>query len=201
MPPEWNTRSCLRCPPPAGSPAPRAASTRSRCPRATVRHRLQLRALGRSLGPRAELLAPTPRRRGIRSGRSASQARSHGSASASVPRARRGSTRRGRKSVTPISPSPANAQVSRALCIGLTSTSANVCLASTGRICSASRRPLSVKGMSVVPVCCPLRLHTVSPCLIAKTFTLYRLFDAEPDNLKGREEKERQPGSRRRDRR
>jgi hypothetical protein len=74
--------------------------------------------------------------------------------------------------VTPISPSPANAQVSRALCIGLTSTSANVCFASTGRICSASRRPLSVKGMSVVPVCCPLRLHTVSPCLIAKTFTL-----------------------------
>ena len=74
--------------------------------------------------------------------------------------------------MTAVSPSPANAQVSRALCIGLTSTSANVCLASTGRICSASRRPLSVKGMSVVPVCCPLRLHTVSPCLIAKTFTL-----------------------------
>src|SRR5262245_47058130 len=25
--------------------------------------------------------------------------------------------------------------------------------------------------MSVVPVCCPLRLHAVSPCLIANTFT------------------------------
>jgi hypothetical protein len=43
--------------------------------------------------------------------------------------------------------------------------------ASTGRIRSASRRPLSVRGMSVVPVCCPLRLHAVSPCLITKTFT------------------------------
>src|SRR5262245_22771837 len=26
-------------------------------------------------------------------------------------------------------------------------------------------------GMSVVPVCCPVRLHAVSPCLIANTFT------------------------------
>src|SRR5208282_1380088 len=26
--------------------------------------------------------------------------------------------------------------------------------------------------MSVVPVCWPLRLHAVSPCLIAKTFTI-----------------------------
>src|SRR5437763_9918449 len=68
-------------------------------------------------------------------------------------------------------PSPASSHVSRARCIGLQRTSANVCLASTGRIRSASRRPLSVNGMSVVPVCCPLRLHAVSPCLIAKTFT------------------------------
>src|SRR5262245_40709006 len=37
---------------------------------------------------------------------------------------------------------------------------------------SASRRPLSVSGMSVVPVCCPLRLHAVSPCLIANTSML-----------------------------
>src|ERR1700757_3794290 len=74
--------------------------------------------------------------------------------------------------MTATSPSPANAQVSRALCIGLTSTGVTASLASTGRICSASCRPLSVKGMSVVPVCCPLRLHAVSPCLIAKTFTL-----------------------------
>src|SRR6185312_11826607 len=42
---------------------------------------------------------------------------------------------------------------------------------STGASRSASRRPLSVKGMSVVLVCCPLRLHAVSPCLIAKTST------------------------------
>ena len=58
----------------------------------------------------------------------------------------------------------ANAQVSRARCIGLQRTSAKAFLASTGRICSASRRPLSVKGMSVVPVCWPLRLQAVSPC-------------------------------------
>ena len=43
--------------------------------------------------------------------------------------------------------------------------------ASTGQILSASRLPFSVNGISVVPVCCPLRLHCVSPCLIAKTFT------------------------------
>ena len=30
---------------------------------------------------------------------------------------------------------------------------------------------LSVSGTSVVPVCWPLRLHAVSPCLIANTFT------------------------------
>jgi hypothetical protein len=47
----------------------------------------------------------------------------------------------------------------------------NDSFASTGRIHSASRRPLSVSGMSVVPVCCPLRLHAVSPCLIANRFT------------------------------
>ncbi len=32
-------------------------------------------------------------------------------------------------------------------------------------------RPLSVSGMSVVPVCSPLRLQPASPCLIANTFT------------------------------
>ena len=37
---------------------------------------------------------------------------------------------------------------------------------------SARRRPLSVSGMSVAPVCWPLRLQAVSPCLIANTFTL-----------------------------
>src|SRR4051794_37964772 len=73
--------------------------------------------------------------------------------------------------MTALLPSPANSQVSRARCNGLQRTRANACLASIGRIRSASRRPLSVNGMSVVPVCCPLRLHAVSPCLIAKTFT------------------------------
>src|SRR4029450_12247635 len=68
-------------------------------------------------------------------------------------------------------PRPANSQVSRARCIGLQRTSPNAFAASTGRIRSASRRPLSVNGMSVVPVCWPLRLHAVSPCLIANTFT------------------------------
>src|SRR5438045_1763340 len=74
--------------------------------------------------------------------------------------------------MTALLPSPANSQVSRARCMGLQRTRANACLASTGCIRSASRRPLSVNGMSVVPVCCPLRLHAVSPCLIAKTFTV-----------------------------
>src|SRR5499425_2576743 len=73
--------------------------------------------------------------------------------------------------MTALSPKPASSQVSRARCIGLQRTSPNTFLASTGRIRSASRRPLSVKGMSVVPVCWPLRLHAVSPCLIVKTFT------------------------------
>src|SRR5205814_6814875 len=73
--------------------------------------------------------------------------------------------------MTAVLPSPASSQVSRARCIGLQRTSVNSSLASTGRIRSASRRPESVNGMSVVPVCCPLRLHAVSPCLIAKTFT------------------------------
>src|SRR6516225_577830 len=73
--------------------------------------------------------------------------------------------------MTAFSPRPANSQVSRARCIGLQRTSANDLVASTGRIRCASRRPLSVSGMSVVPVCCPLRLQAVSPCLIATTFT------------------------------
>src|SRR3954466_6538459 len=73
--------------------------------------------------------------------------------------------------MTALLPSPASSQVSHARCIGLQRPSVNASLASTGRIRSASRRPLSVNGMSVVPVCCSLRLHAVSPCLIAKTFT------------------------------
>src|SRR6267143_1035070 len=73
--------------------------------------------------------------------------------------------------MTAVPPKPTNSHVSRARCIGLHSTSANVSLASTGRIRSASRLPFSVNGISVVPVCCPLRLHAVSPCLIANTFT------------------------------
>src|SRR5262249_12954570 len=73
--------------------------------------------------------------------------------------------------MTALSPRPASSQVSRARCIGLQRTSANAFLASTGRIRCASQRPLSVNGISVVPVCCPLRLHAVSPCLIANTFT------------------------------
>src|SRR6516165_7342959 len=71
--------------------------------------------------------------------------------------------------MTATAPRPANSQVSRARCIGLQRTSVNASLASTGRSRSASRLPLSVNGMSVVPVCCPLRLHAVSPCRIAKT--------------------------------
>src|SRR5208337_3881537 len=73
--------------------------------------------------------------------------------------------------MTALSPKPARSQVSRARCIGLQRTSANALAASTGRIRSASRRPLSVNGMSVIPVCWPLRLQAVSPCLIANTFT------------------------------
>src|SRR6516164_613561 len=71
--------------------------------------------------------------------------------------------------MTATAPRPANSQVSRARCIRLQRTSVNTFLASTGRSRSASRLPLSVNGMSVVPVCCPLRLHAVSPCRIAKT--------------------------------
>src|SRR5215467_1849730 len=73
------------------------------------------------------------------------------------------------ESTAALSLSPANSHVSRARCIGLQRTSSNAFLVSTGRIRSASRRPLSVNGTSVVPVCCPVRLHNVSPCLIANT--------------------------------
>src|SRR6478736_1520005 len=72
--------------------------------------------------------------------------------------------------MTALSPRPANSQVSRARPIGLQRTRPNGSATSTGRIRIAVRRPLSVKGMSVFPVCRPLRLHAVSPCLIAKTF-------------------------------
>ena len=66
---------------------------------------------------------------------------------------------------------PASSQVSRARCIGLQRTSANVSARVPAASASPSRRPLSVNGMSVVPVCWPLRLQAVSPCLIANTFT------------------------------
>ena len=49
---------------------------------------------------------------------------------------------------------------------GLVRTSVNVVLARSGASCLATFRPFSVNGMSVVPVCCPLRLHSVSPCRI-----------------------------------
>ena len=62
--------------------------------------------------------------------------------------------------------------VSRARCIGLQRTSAKFCLTSIRRSFSATRLPFSVNGISVVPACWPLRLHAVSPCLIANTFTL-----------------------------
>ena len=42
-------------------------------------------------------------------------------------------------------------------------------VARTGRKRAATSRPFSVSGMSVTPVCCPLRLHSVSPCRIRMT--------------------------------
>src|SRR5690242_809587 len=68
------------------------------------------------------------------------------------------------------SPRPANSHVSLARCIGLQSTSPKGLFSSTALIRSSRLRPLAVNGMSVVPVCCPLRLHSVSPCLMANTF-------------------------------
>lgn len=68
-------------------------------------------------------------------------------------------------------PRPANSHVSRARCVGLTKTRAKACLASTRRSLPANRRPVSVKGTSVAPMCWPLRLQAVSPCLITKTCT------------------------------
>ena len=52
-------------------------------------------------------------------------------------------------------------------------------LAGAGRIRSASRRPLSVSGMSVVPVCWPLRLQAVSPCRMTKV-SMLALSDPSP---------------------
>jgi hypothetical protein len=63
----------------------------------------------------------------------------------------------------------ARSQVSRARCSGLVRTSSNASWPSTGRICSARRRPFAVNRMSVAPVCGPLRLHSLSPCRMAKT--------------------------------
>ena len=91
---------------------------------------------------------------------------------ASAPRIRRSSIRPARASMTAAMPRPAKSQVSRARRIGLTKTRANASCASTGRNLSASRRPLSVKGRSVVLVCLPLTLHAVSPCRITNTSTI-----------------------------
>ena len=55
--------------------------------------------------------------------------------------------------MTAVSARPHSAQVSRARCRGLVSTSANDSPATTARSRAASRRPSSVSGMSVVPVC------------------------------------------------
>jgi hypothetical protein len=54
-----------------------------------------------------------------------------------------------------------------ALCLEI----ANISLATTGLICPANHRPLSVNGMSVAPVCRPPRLHSVSPRLTANMRT------------------------------
>src|SRR5271165_564772 len=76
-----------------------------------------------------------------------------------------------------LPPSPASSQVCRALCAPLTSTRAKSSPVNACRIAAADRRPSSVKGTSVVPVCRPLRLHAVSPCLITKTFMSASLLD------------------------
>src|SRR5205807_1171386 len=61
------------------------------------------------------------------------------------------------------SPNPARRAVSRARDSGLTSTSANCSRASRAPSRSAWRRPASVRGMSVRPVCWPETLHSVAP--------------------------------------
>src|SRR2546428_14088829 len=45
----------------------------------------------------------------------------------------------------------------------------------------AWRRPSSVRGRSVVPVCRPLRLHSVSPCRASTTDCATGLLSAGPD--------------------
>ena len=174
-----SSRARSRCPYPAGSAAHRPRAAQATGPRAraargrarTARRRPRPRApwaITRSTrAPTCSVASPPghPSRKISQSGAV------WRSAWASVPRIRRSSTRPGRGRRRPRRRDrPARRSRAPAAC-GLTGTSANASLASAGRIRSASRRPLSVSGMSVVPVCCPLRLHAVSPCLIAKTFT------------------------------
>src|SRR5215471_208320 len=72
-------------------------------------------------------------------------------------------------STTACCPRPTNSHVSQALCIGLVITSAKCSRLATGFHCLATLRPFSVSGISVVPVCLPFKLHSVSPCRIRQT--------------------------------
>jgi hypothetical protein len=61
-------------------------------------------------------------------------------------------------------PNPASSQVRTARCKGLVNTLANVMLFRRSPSRRALRSPFEVNGKSVRPVCCPERLHAVSPC-------------------------------------
>ena len=97
--------------------------------------------------------------------------RARRSARASIPRSRRSSTPSSRTRRRPCRRSPPACRSHAPAASGCRARAQTPSSRAPAASAAASRRPLSVSGMSVVPVCCPLRLHAVSPCLIANRFT------------------------------
>ena len=91
------------------------------------------------------------------------------SPSSSCPHTRRSSIPADYPRPLPRRSARAISHVSRARCIGLVYTAANRSPRKNSRSAPARRRPSSVSGISVRPVCAPLRLHAVSPCRISQS--------------------------------
>ena len=111
---------------------------------------------------------PRSRRRAPARSRSSSRGRSRGSPRWSRPRGRRSPTRRGRRRPRPPGVRPAARSRGRAA--GARSARGRSRRRRGGPGCpAATRSPSAVRGRSVVEVCRPSRLHSVSPCRTSQT--------------------------------
>ena len=149
---------------PGASAIQRAPSTRSMCPcektatspslaRELGDHAVGARAhVGRALAAGAAVAPQVPVR-----------ARARGSRPSSGPRSRRSPTRAGPRAPAPRRRARTARTFRARAAAGSTSTSAKRHAAQPRRAArAATSRPCSVSGMSVRPVCRPLRLHSVS---------------------------------------